>query len=504
MLGGRPRFRRVLIVLLAVAIASPASAQARDPEPGTPGWYARSIENHLYAQGRWIDQLTNPDYLAKAPSSAPDCVAAANDLCFFVDPYRRDWGTTRGSMTPVSWKNRYGVDIAGTLFLPLVPFIDPVTGQASNGPFPSIIIVPGLGAAQQPYFGIAQGLAESGYAVLTFDPQCQGRSGCQPAEAFCDPNGAWREPQEMGIREQGACAGMRPAVDPATDPVGSLQENAAFGLYAAGCMAEGCDEDNLAGQYQGAAPPFVFGALDAVAWLLSGDNPKRSVIDATRVGAAGHSLGAYGALLAANGDPLGRFRAAVPWDGYGRMSDLAVEPAVPTMFQMAENEEAGGPFRSPPDADGKTPSENAALFGPSGIDVAAIALRGSTHQEWVYNPFYMNAQLGQFVASRHGERVGLYYTLAWFDRFLKGAVTTLPRGDEATQSANARGRLIAATFDASADRSSIGQGTWDPTTRSNVPYLIGGSAVSDHLSFYFRSFYSFDGLACDDIRVGCD
>jgi dienelactone hydrolase len=494
---------RGLLAVMLVMFSAAGTARAADPEPGTPAWYARSVENHLYAQGRWIDQLTNPDYLAKALAATPECVAAFSDLCFLVDPYRRDWGSTRGSMTPVSWKNRYGVDIAGTLFLPSLPFTDPVTREPWNGPFPAVVIVPGLRAAQQPYWGIAQGLAESGYAVLTFDPQCQGRSGCQPADEFCDADGPWREPQEMAIREHGACAGMVPAADPVSDPAGFAQESVGFGLYGAGCMTNGCDEETLAAQYQRAASVFVFGALDAVAWLLSDDNPKRTLIDHTRVGIAGHSLGAYGALMAGNGDPLGRFRAVVPWDGYGRITDLAVPPAVPTMFQMAENEEAGGPFRSPPDPDARTPSENALEFAEAGVDVAAIALRGSTHQEWVYNPFYSNAQLGQFVASRPGERVGLYYTLAWFDRYLKGATTAIARGDETTQATDARGRLVAVAFDASADRSSIGQGHWDPATRSNVPYLIGGAAVSDHLSFYFRSFYDFDGLACDDVRLGC-
>ncbi len=493
--------RMVALLLLMCCVA--ANAWAEDPAPGTPGWYVRSVENHLYAQGRWIDQLTNPDYLAKAMTAAPECVAALSDLCFFVDPYRRDWGASRGSMTPVTWTNRYGVDIAGTLLLPALPFTDPVTGETGNGPFPTVIIVNGLGAAQQPYWGIAQGLAESGYAVLTFDPQCQGRSGCQPAPEFCDANGPWSAPQEMGIREAGACAGMVPAADPATDPGGFVQENVSFGLYGAGCMSNGCDEDILAARYQDAASVFVFGALDAVAWLVSDDNPKRAHVDPTRVGIAGHSLGAYGALMAANGDPLGRFRAAVSWDGYGRMADLPVSPTVPTMIQMAENEEAGGPFRSPPDPDSRTPIQNANLFVQAGVDMAAVTLRGSTHQEWVYNPPYMNAQLGQFVASRHGERVGLYYTLAWFDRSLKGAATTNPRDDEAAQVASARTRLIAGIFDLSADRSSIGQGRWDPATQTNVPYVIGGAAVADHLSFYFRSYYAFGGLSCTDMRLGC-
>jgi dienelactone hydrolase len=481
----------------------PSLGRAADPAPGTPAWHARSVANHAYAHGRWIDQMTNPDYLAKAVAPAPECLEAQNDLCFFVDPYRRGWAPSRGSMIAVSWNNRYDVPISAHLFLPKLPLTDPVTGRTTSGPFPAAIIVNGLGAAQQPYWGIAQGLAESGYAVLTFDPQCQGSSGCQPAEQYCDSNGTWREPQEMGLYERGACAGMAPAADPASDPVGFVRKNAAFGLYGANCLLNGCDQDDLASQYQDVAPIFVFGALDAVTWLLSDDNPQRALIDDTRVGIAGHSVGAYGALLAGNGDPLARFRTTTTWDGYGRLTDTSVSPAVPTMFQMAENEEAGGPYRTPPDPNHGTPSENAAAFAEAGVDVAKIVLRGSTHQEWVYNPFYQAAVLGQFVASRHGERVGLYYTLAWFDRHLKGALTPFARGDESAQAADARARLVATDFDDSADRSSIGQGSWDPASGRNVPYVIANDPVADHLSFYFRSFYAFGGVACEDIRLGC-
>ena len=51
------------------------------------------------------------------------------------------------------------------------------------------------------------GLAEAGYVVLTFDPQGQGQSEADGHPRYCDPDGKWREPQEMGIREQGRCAG---------------------------------------------------------------------------------------------------------------------------------------------------------------------------------------------------------------------------------------------------------------------------------------------------------
>jgi hypothetical protein len=70
------------------------------------------------------------------------------------------------------------------------------------------------------------------------------------------------------------------------------------------------------------------------------------------------------------------------------------------------------------------------------------------------------------------------------------------------QAADARRRLTATTFDDSADRSAIGTGAWQPLL-GNVPHTIEGDHVTDHLSFYFRSSYAFDGLRCDDLHAGC-
>jgi hypothetical protein len=54
------------------------------------------------------------------------------------------------------------------------------------------------------------------------------------------------------------------------------------------------------------------------------------------------------------------------------------------------------------------------------------------------------------------------------------------------------------------DGSSIGIGTWDPATQSNVPYRIDGMPTIDQLSVYFPSSYSFGGYACGDIRSDCN
>jgi hypothetical protein len=113
-----------------------------------------------------------------------------------------------------------------------------------------------------------------------------------------------------------------------------------------------------------------------------------------------------------------------------------------------------------------------------------IALRAATHLDFTEFP--------QANGSRHGVVTTLYYTLAWFDRYVKGA-------------ADALGRLTATTFDGSADVHNISGGRFDPATARNVPAQIGGQPVRDRLSFHFRSAYFLRGGrdVCEDMRAGC-
>lgn len=116
-------------------------------------------------------------------------------------------------------------------------------------------------------------------------------------------------------------------------------------------------------------------------------------------------------------------------------------------------------------------------------------LGSSTHNEWQYQ----GPEAAPFSgASRDGERVGLYYSLAWLDRYLKGATTSFVRGDEVVQAADALARLNGTTFDDSVDASSVGTGSFDATTGSNLPYTIAGEAVTDHLSFLYESSLALD------------
>ncbi|MGH9051002.1 MAG: hypothetical protein ACRDY4_14840, partial [Acidimicrobiia bacterium] len=133
----------------------------------------------------------------------------------------------------------------------------------------------------------------------------------------------------------------------------------------------------------------------------------------------------------------------------------------------------------------------------AGVDTMSITPRASTHYEWGYQPFPAS-----FPASRYGERMSFHYTLAWFDRYLKGDTS-------------ATARLITRTFDDSADASSIGAGTYDEQKAladpadpgaGNVPYTIDGKCVANLLSFSYDSAYRLEGgrQASRDLRGrGC-
>ena len=442
------RFSAFLIAaLLAVGLAgSAASADAPDPEPGTVDWYARDADNMVYSTGRMVDQLANPLWAAQFWTETLGDYPA--------DPYRQHWSGERGIAVPIEYTNRYGARVTGHLWAPKPDALDPVTSRPMRPPYPGIVITNGsVQAYEELYWWAAQGLAEAGYLVMTWDPQGQGHSETlpNPLQQFCDPNGDWKKPQEDGVSETGPCAGV------------PFQQSSNF----------------------------TFGIYDALKWLLSDANPLRDSLDEARIGLAGHSLGAGAVTLVGNADP--RVKAVVAWDaeasGLGVNLSANVRPRVPTMRQNADYFVNPTPAIQQPDPD----SKNATFrrLREAGVPAMQVALRGSTHMEWEFLPYLP-------PASRKGERIAMYYTLAWFDRWVKGPT-------DGRQKADAIRRLAASVFDQSSDRSSIGLGSWDSAKNANVPYLIAGECVKNHLSIYYMSSWAVDGVKMGDMRkaLGC-
>jgi hypothetical protein len=201
--------------------------------------------------------------------------------------------------------------------------------------------------------------------------------------------------------------------------------------------------------------------------------------------------------------------AVVSWDRAQSTplpDDLPLD--TPTLFLFADYNCQQVPtcepetYETAPDPDGPgNKGDDFRLLQDARVDTMQIPLRAALHLDWVPS---------QLSGNRYAEAVTVYYTLAWFDRFVRGP--TEP--DVAT---DAFDRLTATEFDDTADRHNISQGTFDPRLADpddpyagNVPYLIDGFPVADRLSVYFRAKCSLtlpgasDTVTSDDIRTdGC-
>jgi len=224
-------------------------------------------------------------------------------------------------------------------------------------------------------------------------------------------------------------------------------------------------------------------------------NPFWESVDPEHVGIAGHSLGAIAVTPIGQEDE--RVDAVVSYDNIDLALDAGVPRRTPSLYFGVDYPfpTVGLPMASAPN-----PTQHLGAFDElraAGVDTMSVTTRASDHYEFGYQPYPAN-----FPSSRYGERVAFYYSLAWFDRYLKG-------------DASGTSRLTAPLFDDSSDRHSIGAGTFDKATAlrnltnpfaGNVPYRIAGKCAANLLSFYFASAYDLEGgtLRSSDMRArGC-
>jgi dienelactone hydrolase len=472
--GGRAQAEhaaRATVARYALAPSAPIDclAPAGNPAPGSQAWTDRDYANQYCATERLQDEVASPSFGTTFWSETPAIFAGQNIAMLTTpthphvtlaqvvpggtttDPYRtidRWTAAKRGRVDALSFTADDGATLNGYLFRP------PASVQ---GPYPGIVITTGsIQGYQQMYFWAAEGLAEAGYEVLTYDVQGQGTSDTFGAD--CTPPAV----------PSGQCQGV------------PFQQSYNF--------------------YQGTE--------DALNYFFSAANPGRTQLDPARVGIAGHSLGASAVSEIGQCDP--RVKAIVAWDKLatttGKCSDKAAHlpagaPATPSLKVPAlgiHSEYFFNPtsMSAPPDPHAQDGAYK--QLTAMGTDSMIVQLRSSTHLEYTYVPYIL-------PASRLGERVAFYYTLAWFDRYVK-------------DDPSAFGRLRLTTFGASADASAIGAGGYDPaaaaanptdTTAGNVPYRIAGLPVADRMSFYYESEYSLSTpggggrLTCLDMRANC-
>jgi dienelactone hydrolase len=250
--------------------------------------------------------------------------------------------------------------------------------------------------------------------------------------------------------------------------------------------------------------------IDATDWFVSTANtpsphganefnPWHARLDPSRLGINGHSSTGRVALNVGNLDE--RYDAVVAFDSGANVSEL--QPRVPTMAQLADYEQTQSGFTASEPRHTKpvpAPGSKFTLFDrfrDAGVDAMQIVFRAGTHGEWS-TPVHPAQTLG---GSLYGEAMGTYYTLAWFDHYLRGSNDALDR------------LTATSTYETFADRYSIGTGHFDAlkATRAgdveagNVPITVGGLEVHNRLSWWYPSRYFLDGgkQSCDDMRGGC-
>ena len=449
---------------------------AGNPDPATDpnGYRQRDLANVLCSNQRLFDEYTNPAFFLKFQVDETPRTYSDNVLDQLreptrprltlgqwipggrtADPYRvpEDWQQAgRGRFTEISFIASDGAKLPGRIFTP--------NACAATG-CPAVVITTGsIQGYQELYNWASEGLAEAGYMVLAYDVQGQGRGETFPhnpdGSIACDASGCTGVPFQQ---DYNFYQGTRDALD------FLFSTPDAPYAHAVGTNAVGSNEFN----------------------------PLWQDLDREHVGLAGHSLGASAVSVVGQEDP--RVHAIVAWDA-ARAVDAGDVPSLhAALLSIASeyflNAEPTDPSK-PPSPTGNKDAAFDQLAGTA--DTMLVFLRASTHLEYSYVPYIL-------PASRKGERVAMYYTLAWFDRYLKG-------------DASAAARLTALSFDDSADRSSIGAGRFDATqiqpgvagADGNVPYTIAGECVANRLSIYYSSRYSLEGgaLTVPDMRArGC-
>lgn len=398
--------RRTLLALAAVLLAGalPATAIAAFADEEARN-FSKTNERyqHLTLQPAFQERLQRSNATGAADAAAilvgdPErsfqrnlCQAridgCAGDVRFF------EWDDQPGNVRrPVLWTARSGATISGNVW------------TTAGGPArkPGIVITNGsVQAPEQLYWAQAAALARAGYVVLTWDPQTQGQSDTSGAPPTQDENAT---PQSPGAFTEGTVDALDFLLSTPSTPF--RPRNSA----TMPAINHGAKQDRRIREGRNAA-----------------FNPLHERLDASRIGIAGHSLGAFAVSKVASEDR--RVDAVVAWDqlsttergGDAQETGARLEPRVPALSLSGDYGigSPGGavgvnprPYSAPPDPQGANGPSRA--FSAAGIDTMQVNTRAGTHFEPALIP---NAA---FAATLRGLDKTAWYTIAWFERYVKG------------------------------------------------------------------------------------
>lgn len=416
--------RRALVASLmgfALIAAVPSIASAQVPfDPVTEGQNFAKIQErkqHITFTPAFQSRLQQQNVddagelelmLANDPERNPVaniCSQRKNECAGDVRFYD-GWDGSFGIRTPVLFTGRSGATLSGNVW------------ATREGTFPKPAIVITTGSVQAPetlYWGIAASLAKAGYVVLTYDVQGQGRS---------DTFGEGSDQQE-GVPSQGG----RPFYDGTVDATDFLLSTASSPYVPRPSCTSGTSH----------APKQD---RRVAAGLNSGFNPFGTLVDPNRIGIAGHSLGAGAVSFIGQRDD--RVKAIVAWDnlsaatgaGSGQSACQFAEPDdergakplspatasefKPVMGMANDYGLTQNPFTASPNPEARATAFNA--FADAGVDAMQLVTRGGTHFEYSFIPG--NTVPDQLAnATYRGMDMATWYTIAWFDKYVKGDPT---------------------------------------------------------------------------------
>ena len=344
------------------------------------------------------DAVQYPKIIANDPArnfAANICAHRTNECAGDVRFY--DWQKKGyGLMHPVLFTARDGATLSGTVWATR-------SGPATR---PGIVITTGsVQAPETLYWGLAATLAKHGYVVLTYDVQGQGRS---------DTFGAGPDRQE-GVPAQAG----QPFYDGTEDALNFFFSNPKNPYVP----QKSCGNANngVGTSHAGKQKRRVNEGLDAPY------NPFWKTLDRSRVGIAGHSLGASAVSYVGQIDP--RVDATVAWDNLSapkRPSRLPVG-LLAAAGQRADHE-AGAWACRPTTSSSRSRTPRTRTRRPRTRASSPTRrrastrwrsiIRGGTHYEFSFLPG--NTAAYPFgTATLRGMDMVAWYSTAWFDRYVK-------------------------------------------------------------------------------------
>lgn len=400
-----------LALACASALAMPAAAGAFDPE--------RELKNFAKIGERFEHIVATPEFQARlqeanvennvetAEIQATDperqfvniCGTRMNECAGDVRFY--DWKVGgQGIREPVLFTARSGATLSGNVW------------ATKDGPRQRPAVVITTGSVQAPetlYWGQAATLAKHGYVVLTYDVQGQSRS---------DVLGEAPDQQE-GVPSQAG----QPFYDGTEDALDFLLSKPAKPYkprLSCGNANGGIGTSHAPKQRRRVEEGFN-----------AKFNPLHALVDKTRIGIAGHSLGASAVSYIGQIDP--RVDAIVAYDNLSAGGDGRFgTPECPSTPESRPEEvplekpaigisNDYGIFQTPylSDPDPQSANDGFLAYKDAGVDSMQVNIRGGTHEESAFVPGNTTGPTPLGAATLRGSDLVAWYSTAWFDRYVK-------------------------------------------------------------------------------------